>query len=187
MTDKTPEHFSCKRIVYLRPQMGRWMPWQSRALFAGILVDGRQIAWLAARRRHGSEAASTEIDRRRGYRSIFRVLWCVPALDDPCRDAVLSLHYFLFWPIWILSVSMDKHGAKGTVFRNYSATFMEQEPFWHKANEVNDSFTKVAVLSRGLCEICTDFMRILSVSVASAVHFKIESCPLLVRPLSASE
>ena len=64
MTDKTPEHFGCKRIVYLRPQMGRWMPWQSRALFAGILVDGRQIAWLAARRRHGSEAASTEIDSR---------------------------------------------------------------------------------------------------------------------------
>ena len=93
---------------------------------------------------------------------------CQPP-NDPCRDAVLSLHYFLFWPIWILSISMEKHGAKSHVFRNYSATFMEQEPFWHKANEVNDSFTKVAVLSG-------DYARFVRISCAF--------CPLLLRVLS---
>ena len=40
------------------------MPWHSRALFVGILVYGRQIARLAVRRRHGSKAASIEIDSR---------------------------------------------------------------------------------------------------------------------------
>ena len=64
MTDRSSEHFGCKRIVYLRPQRGRRMPWHSRALFVGILVYGRQIARLAVRRRHGSKAASIEIDSR---------------------------------------------------------------------------------------------------------------------------
>ena len=34
---------------------------------------------------------------------------------------------------------------------------------------------------------CLDFMHILPVSIANVVHIKIESCPLFMRPLSASE